>query len=393
MGIKKTNNTARKGGKKNSTPGATVRRAQRTPGPRAPDGYDRATAKWRTDNLGGRGPMQSAPVSQARTVRTKAPVMQTMRNGDCRVTHREYIQDILAANSAPSAFQATQFALNPGQVATFPWLSSVAKNFESYRFRKLKFFYETEAPSSLGGSLVQSVDYDATDAAPLTKQQAMAYRNAVRSAPWEPCAHTSAQEDLNKRKTYYVRPGALPRDQAGNPSDIKMYDTGNLFVCTQNVTTASAVCGELYVEYDVDLMTPIWENLAGTSGILAAIGATGQAAAAPFGSNPSAGTGVIQLSNAGALVVAVEGMVVGQEYAVAYALDGNTITGGGAVTSATGMTIKSLLSGINAVGTSTSATLTVTATATSGTITLGAITAAAILQSVFVMALIPTQAY
>jgi hypothetical protein len=196
--------------------------------------------------------------------------------------------------------------VNPGQAGTFPWLSSVARNFESYRFRKLKFCYETEAPSSLGGSLVVSLDYDATDAAPGTKQQAMAYRNAVRSAPWEPCCHTSALEDLNKQKSYFVRPGAQPAN-----TDIKTYDTGNAFVCTQNVTTSSAVCGELYVEYDVELLTPVYEVAQGVGTLINANG-TGTSNVSFGGTDPVV-AGTIATSVVGN-VLTFSGLTVGQEY-------------------------------------------------------------------------------
>jgi len=332
--------------------------------------------------------MAFAPVAKGRRQTMKPPQMQSLRNGDCVVKHREYIQDIVAGSGTPSVFAASAFAVNPGQVATFPWLSQVAKNFESYLFRKLRFCYETEAPSSLGGSAVVTIDYDAMDAAPLTKQQAMAYRGAVRSPPWEPCCHSSVKEDLSKQKSYFVRPGALP---AGG--DIKMYDTGNLFVCTQNVTTASAVCGELYVEYEVELLTPIWENLSGTSGVLYAPGTAGQAAAALFGTSPLVGQGQIQLStpNPGANVVSVSGLVVGQEYSVNLLIDGTVLAQTNAVSSSTAMTVKNGASGVNAAATQFAEVSTWTATATSGTITLVG-SATTVTAAGLIISLIPTQA-
>lgn len=197
----------------------------------------------------------SAPVASSRMQRTSKPKMTTMKNGDCRISHREYITDIVAGAGSPSAFAVQALSVNPGQVGTFQWLSRIAANYESYKFSRLKFDYATEAPSSLGGTLVLALDYDAEDAAPVSKQQAMSYRSSVRSAPWAPCQHTSLGEDLSKSKTNFVRPGAQP---AG--TDIKTYDIGNLFIISQGVTTASAALGELWVEYDVLLMTPVFEN-------------------------------------------------------------------------------------------------------------------------------------
>jgi len=181
-------------------------------------------------------------------------MVNSSRNGDCTVSHREYIKDIVAGTGTPSVFSVEQLSCNPGQAGTFPWLSSLAQNFESYRFEKLKFDYETEAATSLGGTLVMALDYDASDASPQSKQIMMAYRGSVRSAPWTECCHSSDREDLNKQKSYYVRPGPQPVN-----TDIKMYDTGILFVASQGVSTASSTLGELYVEYTVRLMTPLYQ--------------------------------------------------------------------------------------------------------------------------------------
>jgi hypothetical protein len=139
--------------------------------------------------------------------------------------------------------------VNPGLPGTFPWLSQIASRFESYRFRRLQFSFETESSTSQTGVVLGALDFDASDAAPESKQQAMAYRNSVRSPPWNAFDFRAMSEDLKKRASYYVRTGSLSANQ-----DIKLYDTGNFFCCTSG--NSVSVLGELYVEYDVDLMTP-----------------------------------------------------------------------------------------------------------------------------------------
>jgi hypothetical protein len=196
---------------------------------------------------------------------------------------------------------------------------------------------------------------------------------------------------MAKQKTYFVRPGAQPLG-----TDVKMYDTGNLFVCTQNVTTASAVCGELYVEYEVELLTPIWENLTGTSGVLAAVGTVGQGAAAPFGTAQLAGTGQIQLlsDTAGEQVTTVTGLVVGQEYAVSTFLAGSVMSGFVNTPSA-GWTLKSGSATLDANGAATNMAgfFTATATATSAILTFTGNVATTITTAAVVVALIPTTAF
>ncbi len=189
---------------------------------------------------------KKAPVASTIVRQQAKPKVSPLRNGDVRVVHKEYIGDILGS----TAFSVNEFAVNPGMLTTFPWLSSLANNYESYQFESLRFCYETESPTSFTGTVLMAIDYDASDPAPIDKVQIMAYRQAIRSAPWEPCCFKSLTEDLKKEKTLYVRNGVLAANQ-----DIKLYDTGNLFICTQGQAGNSTV-GELYVEYDVRLMTP-----------------------------------------------------------------------------------------------------------------------------------------
>lgn len=263
----------------------------------------------------------SAPVAESKTRVMTRPNIITLRNGDCRIVHREYIADVTAAAGTPSNFIATPYAINPGQAATFPWLSRIAANFESYSFTKLNFGYETEAASSLGGTLVLTVDYDAADAAPSTKQQAMSYRRWVRSAPWTSCKHVSMSEDLHKLKSNYVRLGAQPAN-----TDIKTYDIGNLFVVSQGVGVAAATLGELYVEYDITLMTPVFENnssLVPVGGKLLGVGA--MSAANPLGT----GVTQLQINSYGFSVDSLSNISFPNpgNYLVIVAINGTVITG------------------------------------------------------------------
>lgn len=212
-----------------------------------------------------------APVAKAMVVRQAKPRFEARLNGDVMIRHREYIQDIAGS----VLFTAVQLSINPG--LTLPWLSSIAPRWESYRFEKLRICYETEAPTSALGTVLLSVDYDASDAAPTSKQQAMAYRSSVRSPPWSNCCHDSIREDLNKKAPYYIRVGSLAANQ-----DIKLYDTANLWVCTQGQADTTTV-GELYIEYDVLLMTPQLGDIAVGTAIYGEWSSAASTNAAPFG--------------------------------------------------------------------------------------------------------------
>lgn len=183
---------------------------------------------------------------------TGKPSQTHLPNGDCVVEHSEFIQDVAGS----VLFSVTGLPINPGQSFMFPWLSQIAPNYESYKFDFLIFTYENAVGSQTAGKVLLGVDFDASDPAPVDKQQFASYQGYSSDAPWKTFTQHNSKDNLNKRSSYYVRPGALP---AG--TDIKLYDVGNFFVASQGMVDASNV-GELYVKYRVKFMTPQIQNSA-----------------------------------------------------------------------------------------------------------------------------------
>lgn len=191
--------------------------------------------------------LKSAPVAMQRVRKVAEPrFVRSMKNGDITVEHEEFVTDI----NGSILFANTSVAVNPGISTSFPWLSLMAPLYESYRFEKLEYRFESASGTTSTGTLMMAIDYDASDPPAVQKSQLSTYRGYVRSAPWEECCCESDREDLNKQKSYFVRTGNLSANQ-----DIKLYDTGNLNVATQGQAGASNI-GELYVRYRVKLMTP-----------------------------------------------------------------------------------------------------------------------------------------
>lgn len=219
-------------------------------------------------------------------------------SGDMIVRHCEYLQDVTNASS----FTATQFPIQPGHSKTFPWLSSIANRFESYRFRYLKFKYRTSCSSTQTGTVMLIPDYDAVDAAPASKVQGLSYRNCQRGQAWEDFEQVSASEDLHKLSSHFIRQGSAP---AG--TDLKTYDVGNLFLCVQGSDTN--VLGEIWVDYEVELITPVIESTV-VSGRIASGGTVSKTSA--FGTAPSL-IGTLDVSVSGSTVTfnqAFQGLAV-----------------------------------------------------------------------------------
>jgi hypothetical protein len=158
------------------------------------------------------------------------------------VAHREMIDDVLGSAS----FGVRQFAINPGLGETFPWLSVLARNFEKYRFRKLKFEFESAVSTVIPGMTMLTIDMDAKDDPPATKQVFMAYEGATRANVWQPHATIMPEQ----APALYVRNGPAP-----NASDLKTYDVGNCFFGTSGEPD-STIIGEIYVQYEVELHIP-----------------------------------------------------------------------------------------------------------------------------------------
>jgi hypothetical protein len=156
-----------------------------------------------------------------------------------------------------------QYAINPGQVATFPWLSSIAKNYEKFKFLMLEFYIIPQvsgfATAGQTGEVVLSVDYDASDAAPANyQQQCDVWPHSSEPPPAKQRIILSPKEMHKESDAKFVRPGGLI-----GGTDIKTYDCGNLFLGAVGISGNSSVpLFSLHVRYSVEFTVPILENFA-----------------------------------------------------------------------------------------------------------------------------------
>lgn len=176
------------------------------------------------------------------------------------VSESEFISEVAVSNQ-PNFNVALNLPINPGQASTFPWLSTIAKQYEKYCFRSLQFVYKPEVTqfnptSSAQGKVMLSCDYDASDAPPASKQQVEDTDPHADCMPYERLSLSLDPRELHKNSdARFVRPAGLP---GGN--DIKTYDCGNLYVSNQGQTGNGVNLGELHVVYTVELSVPILES-------------------------------------------------------------------------------------------------------------------------------------
>jgi hypothetical protein len=208
--------------------------------------------KRRGKNQNGGNSRGQIPISYQRTTRTNAPRFQNSENS-VTVSHREFVQRLEVIE--PSDFKLlTKLTINPGNSDLFPWLSQIARNYETYKFENLTFEYVPQCPSITAGMLLQFIDYDAADPDPINTSAIMNSMGASSVNVFSPVKLFSLQQNLHKgmaEKYIFVgEQGVFPINQ-----DPKTINAGNYFAAADGAL--EGVIGQLYVRYRVTLKTPV----------------------------------------------------------------------------------------------------------------------------------------
>jgi hypothetical protein len=168
-----------------------------------------------------------------------------------RIHQVERIANVEANSTTAGAFKADTYVMNPADSKTFPWLSSIAKLFDKYKFHKLRFFFINNSPTSIAGNVTMAVDFDTLDSTPANGTQMSNLAKFSTFAPWK-------QEDLSIPVN---RPGTntwlYTLDNQGtipNSTDLKTYNLGNFLISSEGISTTGYLVGYLCVEYDVELL-------------------------------------------------------------------------------------------------------------------------------------------
>jgi len=204
------------------------------------------------------------------------------------VCHREYIGDVTGSSS----FQLQSYPLNPGVDSTFPWLSTVAQNYEEYKFHGLVFEFRTTSSeyntsTAALGAVILATQYNASSANFTSKQQMENYDYAVSAKPSLSIMHgVECARSTNVVNELYVRTGSVPYGQ-----DIRLYDLGEFQLATAGMSTSYDV-GELWVSYCVELLKPkVPSTLGGVVG-------TGHIGRSSFSNtNPLGSIGIFAVGN------------------------------------------------------------------------------------------------
>lgn len=184
-------------------------------------------------------------------------------NGTVRVKHREFIKDLYAYNS----FHREDFVLNAGLETTFQFLHQIALAYEVYNFTKLRFIYKptfsdiTTTGSGGMGSVVMCTQYNIAED-PLDDKRDMENRDGAIS--FKPSVKESHYVRVNDKTL--VLPRLFVRTGDGVEGDRRMMDMGRFSIAVMSMDLAGGqegivAIGELWVEYDVILSKPRYNNV------------------------------------------------------------------------------------------------------------------------------------
>jgi len=185
------------------------------------------------------------------------PQMVNGRGGDLVVRHREYICDVYSAATA-NTFLLQNFPIQPGLIQSFPWLASIAAQFEEWRAEGIVYEFKSMSADALNstntalGTVIMATEYNALNPSFVNKQQMENHEFSTSTKPSASAMHPiECKQSLNPLSKQYVRTGAVPTN-----ADVRLYDLGNFQIATTGFQGTSVNCGELWCTYQIRFLKP-----------------------------------------------------------------------------------------------------------------------------------------
>lgn len=181
-------------------------------------------------------------------------IVNSSNKGGFIVRHREYIGDVVATKN----FSNRTYLINPGLVATFPWLSQIAEAFEVYKLRGVIFEYNSTSSDALLssststalGTVVMATEYDIADTPFTNKRDMLTTQHSCSNKPSASFIHPiECKRSLSVQNTLFTRSTAVP---AGY--DPRLYDFARFNIATEGMQADGGVLGELWIVYEIELL-------------------------------------------------------------------------------------------------------------------------------------------
>lgn len=190
------------------------------------------------------------------------------REGATIIRHREFV-GLVTSSSSANTFKIDSYAINPAQSGLFPWLSSIAQNYEEYMIDGLLFEFKSTCSNAIAsstnlslGNVNIAVRYDPTDPAFTSDLEMLNYEYAQTSKVCDDVLYfLECDRNQSPLSHLYTRAGA-----AASSQDLRFSDFGNLYISTNGLQGSSINLGMLYVSYQIALYKPKIGALQSTPG-------------------------------------------------------------------------------------------------------------------------------
>jgi hypothetical protein len=192
----------------------------------------------------------------------------SVRNNSARsvtLSHREYIGDVVTG--AAGAFNLEAYTIQPGDPSTFPWLSTIASQFQQYTLDGMIFQFKSMSADALNstntalGQVIMATNYNVS--APLFDSKYEMENTEFSSSVKPSCSAMHPIECARRESTLnelYVAPGGtVPEGK-----DPSFYNFGNFQIATNGFQAANVNIGELWVTYEITLLKPILNSINGS---------------------------------------------------------------------------------------------------------------------------------
>jgi len=185
----------------------------------------------------------SAPAAMGRVVgKVGSARTRSIKNGVV-ITHSEMISTLVSSGTTLT-YQATGFVINPGKGDVFPWLSSIAVNYDKYRLRKLVVYVNSMQPTNNAGKMGIAFDPDSTDDLPADRGEVYAMYKHVEGPLWQSLAMEIPVSNQIKFCNTHT------------DADSKLIDEGQIILFSDLVVALNSALADVIVEYEVELLEP-----------------------------------------------------------------------------------------------------------------------------------------
>lgn len=200
-----------------------------------------------------------------------------------RVTEREYLGDIYSGGvlvNGSTTFDLNNFTVNPNDVKTFPWLSTISQCFDQWEPKGLVFEFvstssEYNGTSQALGTVIMATEYDTNDA-PYTSKVEMENASYANSTKPSHTAIHGLECDPKERATELLYTGTPPTGQD------KFYQLGRFSIATQGCSATGQALGELWISYDICFYKKQLPITSGSQRSIFGLGTGGSGPTTPF---------------------------------------------------------------------------------------------------------------